>query len=144
MTIPLPVLFAAAAKIAQDERTHKVARKIFVAGSEALARRREAKNKEDRKLPSPPVEMATKATKPGKPSWRTAIERKIALRKGAAGDLIRLRYRDEHGLVTQRMVGNWASDGTVLTGFCLNMKAQCDFATAGIEQWELITVETDD
>lgn len=145
MAIPLHILIATAAKVARDERTHKVARTIFVAGSDALARRRGAKSEAKRKAPlqkqveSPPV-----AKKPGKPVWRTAIERRIVFRKGARGDLIRLRYRDEHGLLTQRMVGNWTSDGTVLTGFCLNMKAECDFATAGIEQWEPIVVETDE
>ncbi|MCH2486878.1 MAG: hypothetical protein MK010_03925, partial [Erythrobacter sp.] len=43
MAIPPSVLFAAAAKIAKDERAHKAAKYLFDSGKEMLAARQRAK-----------------------------------------------------------------------------------------------------
>lgn len=135
MAIPLPLLLAAAAKVAKDERTHRVAKYLFESGKDALKSRSKAKAVPEAPLPPPVVEKPAKG-------WRAGLSRKVKFRSGASGDLFRFRFTDEHGLTTQRMVGNWQSDGKSLSGFCLNMKRECDFALSGIAQWEEIPVET--
>lgn len=130
MPLPMAVLIAAAAKIAQDERTHKAAKALFVAGSDMLERRRAAA----KAAPEAPAEPAKG------PKWRAGIDRRVKFRPGASGDLIRFRYTDEHGLVTDRIVGNWTCDGKNLTGLCLNKKAVCEFAIGAITDWADVPV----
>ncbi|WP_454599102.1 hypothetical protein [Qipengyuania sp. SM2507] len=135
MAIPLPILLAAAAKVAKDERTHRVAKYLFESGKDALKSRGKTKAEPVATLPPPVVEKPTKG-------WRAGLNRKVRFRSGATGDLIRFRFTDEHGLTTQRMVGNWRSDGKSLSGFCLNMKRECEFPLSGIAEWEEVPVET--
>lgn len=130
MPLPLPVLFAAATRIAQDERTHRAAKALFDAGSNALERRRAAK--------STPVPDDIRAEPQS--SWRAGLSRRMRFRKGQSGDLIRFEFTDEDGLKTERMVGNWASDGRELAGYCLNRKRECSFLIKGIGVFEEIEV----
>lgn len=141
MALPLPLIIAAATKLAQDERAQRVARSLFDAGSDAVQRRlqkrRDKPVNKTAALPKPQDVIGV----PKKAGWRAGMDRKIRFRKGASGDLIRFRYTDEHGLVTQRMVGNWSSDGDRLTGFCLNMKSEQSFWISGIADAEEVAVE---
>lgn len=140
MALPLPLIIAAATKLAQDERAQRVAKSLFDAGSDAVQRRlqkrRDKPVNETAAQPKPEDAFGV----PKKAGWRAGMDRKIRFRKGASGDLIRFRYTDEHGLVTQRMVGNWTSDGDRLTGFCLNMKSEQSFQLSGIADAEEVRV----
>ena len=136
MALPLPLIIAAATKLAQDERAQRVAKSLFDAGSDAVERR--LKKRRDKPLDEPTAlsKPDDVSGAPKKAGWRAGLDRKIRFRKGASGDLIRFRYTDDHGLVTQRMVGNWSSDGDRLTGFCLNMKSEQLFKISGIADAE--------
>lgn len=142
MPVPLPLILAAAAKVAQDDRTKRMAKSLFDAGSDAVERRlKGARDKPGKPAAARPSAPPAALPKPKKKGWRAALDRKVRFRKGASGNLIRFRYVDEHGLATQRMVGNWTSDGDVLTGFCINMKCEKPFVIGGIADWEEIPLE---
>ena len=131
MPLPLPVILAAAASVAKDERTHKAARAIFDAGSSAMERRRLAKAESSAEEPV--------VSKP-EAAWKSSLSKRLRLRKGQAGDLLRFEYTDEDGIKTERMIGNWTSDGKTLCGYCLNRKAERTFDIKGVGSIEEIEV----
>lgn len=130
MALPINVLLIAA-QLAKSEQAKKLGRAILDRGSDALTKRLNAKP--EPKAPAPNSPRAIPATEsPPKTGWKSSLKQKMKFRAGQTGDLVAFEYRDEHGLITQRMVGNWRSDGRDLTGFCLNRKEECAFAVSGI------------
>ncbi|MBH9536912.1 hypothetical protein [Novosphingopyxis sp. YJ-S2-01] len=124
MALPVKALLIAA-KIAQDERAQKAAATLFSAGSAAFRKRVTKKETVDPLVIAPDSLMKS-----------GTIPRKRKFRGGQTGDLIRVRYEDEDGLVAIRTIGNWTSDGRTMSGYCLNRKGPCELAVARIEAWE--------
>ena len=145
MALPLPVLLAAAERLARDERTQKVARS---AADAVLRKGGEVWRNRTQKAPDLEAPNA-RQTKPLPPSVRAeagkglrgAMAKRLRFRAGQAGDLIRFAYVDEHGLSTSRTVGNWTSDGRELRGYCLNRREECCFAVARISDWREIDID---
>ncbi|MFC3097353.1 hypothetical protein [Alteraurantiacibacter palmitatis] len=134
MPVPLKFLLIAA-QIAQDERAQKMARSVWQAGTELLDKRRKGGSQV-----STPPPAAVSRKEPVRPGWQGSARNRWRFRSGQRGDLIRFEYTDGHGLVTQRMVGNWSCKGGELTGYCLNRREEVAFAISGIGHWEEIEV----
>lgn len=138
MPIPLHLLVAAA-KTLSDPNTIKTVKSIYDAGTGLIDKAQGLRG------PSPPptapaaklAAMPVPSSKPQK-GLRADLAKRWMLKPGASGDLIRFRYTDDHGLVSVRTVGNWASNGRELSGYCLNLRAEHRFAIARIEAPEAI------
>lgn len=149
MPIPIKLLLAAAA-LARDEETQKTVKAVWKAGGEMVdkaselsaARARRAKGK----APEGPTSALALEAAPAKgkvkkrTGWRGGLERRVFFRSGRSGDLIRFDYRDEHGLTSHRMVGNWRCEGGELIGYCLNRKEEVAFDVDGISEWKEVPV----
>ena len=121
MALPVAMLIAAATKIAQDERAQRAAKSLWDKGMDAWGKRKSGQ---------PDVVGADSS------GWQAGGDRQARFAHGQTGDLIRFTYTDEHGLICQRTVGNWRSEGGQLTGYCLNRKQEESFAVGQIGEWE--------
>lgn len=133
MPVPLKFLFIAA-ELAQNEKAQGAAKAVWNAGTSFMAKRKTA---EPPRAPVPPP-----VSPPAKPrkGFRAAVDRRMKFRNGQEGDLIAFTYTDEHGLATERMVGNWRCEGGELIGYCLHRKEETAFTVQGISDWRDIPV----
>lgn len=134
MPIPLHLLVAAA-KTLSDPNTIKTVKSIYDAGTGLIDKAQGLRSSSPRPLPAPTAPPAAPAPKKG---LRADMAKRWMLKPGAAGDLIRFTYTDDHGLVSVRTVGNWTSNGRELSGYCLNLRAEHKFAIARIDAPEMI------
>ena len=141
--MPLPIkLLIAAAELAQDERTHKAVKAVWKAGSETIASARAEKSARNPKALMPPKKAPAKKSKIA--GLKSSIERRMRFRNGQSGDLVRFAFTDEHGLTSDRMVGNWRCEKGELVGYCLNRREEIAFPVSGIANWEEIPVRRED
>ena len=145
MAIPLPVLLAAAERLARDERTQKVARGAADAmirkGGEVWRNRSQKSASEKSPIPETKQLEAPSGAEAEKKGWRGAMSKRLRFRAAQTGDLVRFDYEDEHGLSSKRTVGNWSSDGREIEGYCLNRKETCRFALNRISNWREIDID---
>lgn len=134
MPIPLPLLVAAA-KALSDPNTIKTVKSIYDAGADLIDKAQGFRSAQPKPLPPPEPPPPAPAPKKG---LRADMAKRWMLKPGAAGDLIRFTYTDDHGLVSVRTVGNWTSNGRELSGYCLNLRAEHKFAIARIDAPETI------
>ena len=135
MPIPLHLLIAAA-KTLSDPNTIKGVKSIYDAGADLIDKAQGLRSAPPKPL-SPPAPPPAPAPAPKK-GLRADMAKRWMLKPGAAGDLIRFTYTDDHGLVSVRTVGNWASNGRELSGYCLNLRAEHKFVIARIDAPEVI------
>lgn len=134
--MPIPVhLLIAAAKTLSDPNTIKTVKSIYDAGT-GLIDKAQALRSAAPKLP--PASAPPPVARAAKKGLRADMAKRWLLKPGASGDLIRFTYADDHGLASVRTVGNWASDGRELSGYCLNLRAELNFSIARIDAPEMI------
>lgn len=115
------------ALIARDERARHAAKLALEKGIEIWGKRQSSRT----------------AATGGTGARRSSADRNGCFRDGQTGDLIRFTYTDEHGLICQRMVGNWSCKGGHLTGYCLHRKQEESFAVEGIADWQHFSMQSD-
>lgn len=125
-------MLIAAAKTLSDPNTIKTVKSIYDAGADLIDKAQGLRS-------APPKPLSPPAPAPApKNGLRADMAKRWMLKPGAAGDLIRFTYTDDHGLVSVRTVGNWTSNGRELSGYCLNLRAEHKFAIARIDAPEMI------
>lgn len=133
--MPIPVhLLIAAAKTLSDPNTIKTVKSIYDAGTGLIDKAQGLRNA----APKPPAAPPPPVAPAPKKGLRADMAKRWLLKPGASGDLIRFSYTDDHGLTSVRTVGNWASNGRELSGYCLNLRAEHKFAISRIEAPEAI------
>lgn len=135
MPVPLPVLLAAAERVVSDERTQAVGKAVWKKGVELWS------NRSASEAAYTPLPEADEPKKSGKIAG--ALKQRFAkrrLRKGQEGNLLKFSYTDEHGITSNRLVGNWSSDGNEISGYCLNRREICAFAIDRVDDWQEIEV----
>lgn len=134
MPIPLHLLIAAA-KTLSDPNTIKTVKSIYDAGTGLIDKAQGLRSAAPRLSSAPKPLPVAPAPKQG---LRADMAKRWLLKPGASGDLIRFTYTDDHGLVSVCTVGNWASNGRELSGYCLNLRAEHKFAVGRIDAPEPI------